>query len=109
VSTVLGGRIYSTSSCQYIKIGVYSLENLPPVILWNCVWCACQIEGIVIVASSVTNVVHGIRLAGIDMVSRKSETATSELFWSFDEGSAEASFDVELDVAVEEPDAYACQ
>jgi len=43
------------------------------------------------------------------VVSRKSETAGSELFWSFDEGSAESGFNMELDVAMEEPDAYARQ
>jgi hypothetical protein len=80
------------------------LQNSPPVILWNRVRYTCQVQGIVVVAGSVTDIVHGIRLAGIDMVCRKGESTGSELLWSFDESSTKASFDMELNVAVEEPD-----
>ena len=86
-----------------------SLGNLPPVILWDRAGCACQVQGVVVVASSIANIIHGISLAGIDMVCRKGETTGSKLLWSLDERSAKASFDMELDVAVEEPDTYICQ
>jgi hypothetical protein len=86
-----------------------SLENLPPVILRDRAGCACQIQGVVVVASSIADVIHGISFAGIDMVCRKTEATGSKLLWSLDERSAKASFDMELDVAVEEPDTYICQ
>jgi hypothetical protein len=85
------------------------LQSLPPVILWNRVRYTCQVQGIVVVAGSITDIVHGIGLAGIDMVCRKGKATGSELLWSFDKSSAKASFDMELNVAVEEPDTWIYQ
>ena len=86
-----------------------SRKNLPPVVLWNRVRCTCQVQGIVVVSSSIADIVHRISFAGIDVIFREGEITGSELLWSFDERSTKASFDVELDVAVEEPDTYICQ
>lgn len=81
-----------------------SLESLPPVILWDRAGRIRQVQGVVVVASSIADIIHGISLAGIDMVCRKGEATGSEFLWSLDERSAKASFNMELDVAVEEPD-----
>jgi hypothetical protein len=43
------------------------------------------------------------------MVFWESEIAGSQLLWSFDERSAKASFNMELDMAMEEPDTWICQ
>lgn len=84
-------------------------KNLPPIVLWDRGGRACQIQGIVIIASSIANVIHRVSLAGVDMIRWESKFAGSELLRSFYKGSAEASFDMELDVAVEQPDTYLCQ
>ncbi|KAG9859407.1 hypothetical protein KCU94_g142, partial [Aureobasidium melanogenum] len=81
-------------------------KSLPPIILWDRGGRACQIQGIVVIASSIANVIHRISLAGVDMICRESKAAGSEFLRSFYKGSAEAGFDVELNVAVEEPDTY---
>lgn len=84
-------------------------KSLPPIILRDRGGRACQIQGIVVIASSIANVIHRISLAGVDMICRESKTAGSELLRSFYKGSAKSSFDVELNVAMEEPDTYLCQ
>jgi hypothetical protein len=43
------------------------------------------------------------------MVCRKSKTTGSKLLWSLDESSTKASFDMKLNVAVEEPNTWICQ
>lgn len=86
-----------------------SMGSLPPVVLWNRVRCTCQVQSVVVVPSCITHIVHRISLASIDMVFRQGEVTGCEFFRGFDESSAKASFDVELNVTVEEPDTYSRQ
>jgi hypothetical protein len=94
MSRVIDRRIYCTKNSQYKTFVLGSRRSLPPVVLRNRVRCTCQVQGIVVVASSIANIVHRISLASIDMVLGESEIAGSELLWSFDKRSAKPSFDV---------------
>lgn len=81
-------------------------KSSPPIDCWDRSGRACQVQSIVVVASSIAYVIHRISLAGVDMICRESEVTGSEFLLSFYKGSAEASFNVELNVAVEEPNTY---
>lgn len=65
-----------------------------------------QIERIVRIASRVTMILHRVGLASFVVVMRDVEFRVGEYFRGFDDGSREAGHDVELDVAMEQPDAY---
>lgn len=67
---------------------------------------ASQIERVVRIGSSVPAILHRVGLASFVVVMRDGRFGIDEYFRSFDDGSREARHDVELDVAMEQPNAY---
>lgn len=65
-----------------------------------------QVEGFFRVASSVTAILHRVGLTSFQVVVRDGPSRVGEYFGSFDDSSREAGHDMELDVAMEKPDAY---
>lgn len=64
-----------------------------------------QVEGILRVAGRVASRQHGIGLADVEVVLRDGQARGFDVVGRLDDGGGEAADNVELDVAVEQPDA----
>ena len=80
-------------------------ENIPIPVRRETGDGAVQIQGIARVAGGVAGRGHGVGLADVEVVLRDRVAGRDELLGRLDDGGRVARHDVELDVAVEQPDA----